>query len=240
VAIILKSKPGLSSTTTLNIPAAWDATWFRNLISNQLKGADVRNAISGPGISRTGNISSPYATISIGGAGPITLPGPVTVTGGGLIIGAPTGGNEGAGTVNAMSYYLNGVLLFQAGTFTGTLTGFSGTAPSGTFHYTIANGICTISLANSANVTGTSNATTMTLTGLPAACQPATQYPVVPVFLEDATAGVFGAAAMTPGSGTVSFYRSVVSGTAVQLSSTGFTASGTKGMNSTVLTYSLQ
>jgi len=79
VAIVLKSKPGLSSTTTLNIPTDWDPTWFRNLISNQLKGADVRNAVGSNGISVTGNISSPYATISIGGTGPVALPGPVTI-----------------------------------------------------------------------------------------------------------------------------------------------------------------
>src|SRR5271163_3020082 len=102
MAIALASKPGLSSTTTLNIPAAWDATWFRNLINNQLKGADVRNAVGSGGIVVSGNISSPYATIGFGA--PVTLPGPVTITGGGLIVGTPTGGNKGAGSVNATSY----------------------------------------------------------------------------------------------------------------------------------------
>ena len=79
MAIVLQSKPGLSSTTTLNIPASWDATWFRNLISNQLKGADVRNAVGVNGIVVSGNISSPYATIGFGA--PVTLPGPVTING---------------------------------------------------------------------------------------------------------------------------------------------------------------
>jgi len=78
VAIVLKSKPGLSSTTTLNIPKDWDPTWFRNLISNQLKGADVRNAVGVNGIVVSGNISSPYATIGFGA--PVTLPGPVTIS----------------------------------------------------------------------------------------------------------------------------------------------------------------
>ncbi len=82
MAIVLKSKPGLSSTTTLNIPTDWDPTWFRNFISNQLKGADVRNAVGSNGISVTGNISSPYATITFGGtANPIN--GPVIITGSG-------------------------------------------------------------------------------------------------------------------------------------------------------------
>jgi hypothetical protein len=78
MAIALASKPGLSSTTTLSIPATWNATWFRNLISNQLKGADVRNAVGVNGIVVSGNIASPYATIGFGA--PVTLPGQVTIT----------------------------------------------------------------------------------------------------------------------------------------------------------------
>jgi hypothetical protein len=75
MAIVLASKPGLSSTTTLHIPKDWDPTWFRNFISNQLKGADVRNAIGANGISITGTIASPYATIGL--TAPIILkPGP--------------------------------------------------------------------------------------------------------------------------------------------------------------------
>jgi hypothetical protein len=72
MAIVLKSKPGLSSTTVLNIPKDWDPTWFRNFISNQLKGADVRNAIGANGITVSGTIASPYATISLG-PGPVVL-----------------------------------------------------------------------------------------------------------------------------------------------------------------------
>jgi len=68
----LISKPGLSSATTLSIPKDWDKTWFRNLISNQLKGADVRNAVGANGITVTGTIASPYAKISLG-PGPVVL-----------------------------------------------------------------------------------------------------------------------------------------------------------------------
>src|SRR5271166_5872331 len=65
----LISKPGITSASTLSIPKSWDITWFRNFIQNQLKGADVRNALAGPGISISGNISTPYATIGVGGVG---------------------------------------------------------------------------------------------------------------------------------------------------------------------------
>jgi len=79
VAIVLASKPGITGGSTLSIPKSWDPTWFRGFIANQLKGADVRNAVGANGISITGNIASPYATIGFGA--PVTIPGPVTING---------------------------------------------------------------------------------------------------------------------------------------------------------------
>lgn len=61
---VLISKPGITSASTLSIPKDWSPSWFRNLIDNQLKGADVRNAVGSGGIQVSGNIASPYATIS--------------------------------------------------------------------------------------------------------------------------------------------------------------------------------
>jgi hypothetical protein len=78
VATQLKSKPGLSGATALSIPKDWDPTWFRHFIHNQLKGADVRNAVGASGITVSGTIASPYATIGFGA--PVTLPGPVNIT----------------------------------------------------------------------------------------------------------------------------------------------------------------
>ena len=74
----LKSKPGLTGASQLSIPATWDPTWFRKLIHNQLKGADVRNAVGVSGIAVSGTIASPYATI--GFSAPVTLPGQVIIT----------------------------------------------------------------------------------------------------------------------------------------------------------------
>jgi hypothetical protein len=68
----LKTKPGINGANVLSIPNEWDATWFRKFINNSLKGADVRNAIAGTGITITGNISSPYATISAAGGGGVS------------------------------------------------------------------------------------------------------------------------------------------------------------------------
>jgi hypothetical protein len=69
MAINLKTKPGINGANMLSIPATWDPNWFRHFVNNSLKGADVRNAVGTNGITITGNISSPYATISGSGAG---------------------------------------------------------------------------------------------------------------------------------------------------------------------------
>jgi hypothetical protein len=93
MAIPLKTKPGINGANVLSIPTEWDATWFRKFLNNSLKGADVRNAIGSNGIVVSGNIASPYATISFnpsttttaapaaGGAGalPATPAGYVTI-----------------------------------------------------------------------------------------------------------------------------------------------------------------
>jgi hypothetical protein len=73
MTIQLPSKPGIAGAKVLSIPKDWDPAWFRSFVNNLLKGADVRNAIAGAGITITGNISSPYATISAtGGGGGVT------------------------------------------------------------------------------------------------------------------------------------------------------------------------
>jgi hypothetical protein len=95
----LKSKPGITGATVRSIPEEWDPAWFRGFINNLLKGADVRNAVSDGSVTVSGNIASPYATISInltntstgspsaGGAGalPATPAGYATV----MVNGAP-------------------------------------------------------------------------------------------------------------------------------------------------------
>lgn len=73
MATPLKTKPGINGANVLSIPTEWDATWFRKFLNNSLKGADVRNAIGINGVTVTGNIASPYATIS-GGGSPFVAP----------------------------------------------------------------------------------------------------------------------------------------------------------------------
>jgi hypothetical protein len=102
----LPTKPGINGANVLSIPTEWDATWFRKFINNSLKGADVRNAIAGPGITISGTIASPYATISATGAGG----GVSQITAGTGISISPAGGTGNVTVTNA------GVTSIVAGT----------------------------------------------------------------------------------------------------------------------------
>jgi hypothetical protein len=77
----------------------------------------------------------------------------------------------GSPTVNGSA-----IAVSVSGTFTGTLTGYASN-PSGTVNYEIVGKRCTLTCLSA--ISGTSNATTMTMTGLPAACQPATGTPTL-------------------------------------------------------------
>ena len=126
---------------------------------------------------------------------------------GGVQIGAPTGGDKGAGTLNVSgALYINNAAVPApvSGTFTGTLTGCT-TSPTGTCVYAISGNLCTLFVAA---VTGTSNTTAMTITGLPAACQPArTQLLMPPLDSCENSGAVVGTISMevTASSGTITF-----------------------------------
>jgi hypothetical protein len=123
----LPTKPGINGANVLSIPTEWDATWFRRFINNSLKGADVRNAIAGPGIAITGNISSPYATISAAGGG-----GGVTQIVAGTGISVSPAGGTGVVTVSATGGG-GGVTQIVAG------TGISVSPAGGTGVVTVTN-----------------------------------------------------------------------------------------------------
>jgi hypothetical protein len=140
---------------------------------------------------------------------------------GAIVCNSATGGAQGAGTVNATGYYLNGSNQFQTGTFTGTLTGCT-TAPTATFTYAIAGRIATIYC--SAGLEATSNTTACTITGMPAVLTP-TNTQVAPCYgIVNSSNNV--AAGYTDIAGTtLTFLVSATSG------GNGFTASGNKGIN---------
>lgn len=113
---------------------------------------------------------------------------------------------------------------YRTGTFTGTLTGFS-TSITGAIRY-YRDG-STIHLTWPA-FTGTSNATTMTLTGLPQAILPTTDARDV-VQVTEAGAPAAGMAELVAGSSVMTFRASAVGAA--------FTATGTKGLAAHTMSY---
>jgi hypothetical protein len=207
-AIVLTSKPGLQPNSAgLSIPTTWDPVWFKNLVSNLLKGADVRNAIAGPGITITGNIASPYATISAGGAGaPFTAPVIIKTTGGVTVFevfNSLTGP-----TVEGFGPTAGGLVDMtpDVSNFTATLTGCT-TSPTATCPWTRIGNLVTLFIGP---VTGTSNANTCTLTGLPAAIQPTrTQWLAVAADAMESGGALSPSGAtmqVQAGSGTITFF----------------------------------
>jgi hypothetical protein len=174
----------------------------------------------------TGNVLTFYSNAALAAT---------IATNGGLFMSGATGGSQGAGTINAHTgVFVDGVSVFKTGTFTGTLTGFAA-GPTGTVTWVQSGNMVTLLFP--AGMTGTSNATTMTMTGLTPALEPIhTQQALL--FLEDSggTASVC-MAQLTAGSGTITFFK----GSAINsFSATGFTATGTKGVATAVaITYSL-
>jgi hypothetical protein len=256
----LISKPGITNASVLAIPKTWDGTWFRSFVNSQLTGADVRNAVGANGIVVSGTLASPYATISLGGTGPITLTNNVTITpasGNALIVNQPTGGNAIVSNGNLVVNNAAGTTIYfevepgstpeisargptagvlvdmtpDRGTFTLTGTGFAAGTTSTATWYRIGN----VVVLNIGTLQGTSNATTFTATGLPAAITPnLTQ--TQPCFdMLDNGAGTVAAAQFSSGSGTITFQKSFGVTTA-------WTNAGTKGVNNsggTTLVYQL-
>lgn len=142
---------------------------------------------------------------------------------GGLIVGNPSGASQGVGTINATNYYKGGVELITTSTFVGTLTNM-GSATTGTITY-VSDGK-TVTLYAKSAITGTSTANSMNLTGLPAAIQPVASTTARVANLESNGAVIVGGASTTAGSGTVSLWTE----SGGVLISTGFSATGTKGL----------
>jgi hypothetical protein len=162
----------------------------------------------------------------------------VTV-GPGVIVGAPTGGDQGAGTINATAIYDDGVLLApgvttSTATFTGTLTGVtSGTCA---MQYRITGSHVEVWNDSAGDCTGTSNATTFTITGLPAAAQPAHDVcdAAAAVLIDAGNAGMFGSSCITSGTGTITLSLASTAAVAnrVQGAANIWTNSGSKGIRS--------
>jgi hypothetical protein len=134
------------------------------------------------------------------------------------------GGEFGVGTlvvaITASGLLINGVApaLAKSGSFTGTLTGYASPL-TGTFKW-VSDGL-TATVYLPSGVTGTSNSTTLTITGLPAAVQPAVGVSSVCTRLQNNGGNQSGVAILTAGSGTI---------TLTDLNNLGFGSTGGKGL----------
>lgn len=119
---------------------------------------------------------------------------------------------------------------YDEGTFTATLN-YCTTAPTASISFTRVGKQVALKLP--AALTATSNATSLTISGLPAALQPDSNRTVnIPVPVTDNDATSLGVAIISPGSSNIVFGKSLTS-------SGGFTASGTKGIPYLQITYNL-
>ena len=103
-----------------------------------------------------------------------------------------------------------------------TLTGYAA-GPTGTLQWRIEGASGRVTIWAPAAITGTSNATGLTITGLPYTLFPQTAL-TVPCFVTDNAIQVSASCNFASGSGTITV------GMGAGFSATGFTATGTKGL----------
>lgn len=200
--------------------------------------AFTANASGTEAICLTSNrTASPGAcNMPAGKTGLATATGPISIAPGavvaatfstGQILGAPTGGDKGAGSINvADKVYENGVKIFEGGTFTATLTGYA-SPPTGTVTWQRVGKLVTLTCAT---ILGTSNANTFTMTGLPAALQPAGNAQTSLVYAIDASGDCIIIGTVSGGTITFSKFTSITN-----ISTTGWATSGSKGFGGTNL-----
>jgi hypothetical protein len=203
-------------------PAQWNAAWQSKVDASG--GFSTNETITDPAITG-GTQSAPAITNPT-----ITDP---AITGGTMsapAISNPTvtGNLPVTGNVTAAN--------ITSGTFTATLTGMT-TTVTATAKYTIAGNIVVIGIPTT---TGTSNAATFSITGLPSSLQPSSLTQTAYFDSENAGAGALAQAVVTPGSATISFGIGAISGSFLEFTASGWTPSGTKGLIDFSITYQLQ
>lgn len=118
---------------------------------------------------------------------------------------------------------------FQSGTFVGTLTGCT-TSPTVTVAYARAGNIVVLLIPG---IVATSNTTACTMTGLPNAIKPTSAQGLTPALVQNNSADGIGLAQVLS-TGVIEFRPSG------SFSETGFTASGQKGINRSILAYTVE
>lgn len=154
----------------------------------------------------------------------------------GIYTTTATGSSQGAGTINATGLYINGVPVSggatTTGSFTGTMTGYA-VSPTCTVKYRITGNIVYL-YTTTAGCQGTSNANTLTMTGLAVAVRPARAVSCLSVSVQDSGTVVLASGDIAAAGSTITFARSSNGGTntAVTFGTSIWATSGTKGLGS--------
>lgn len=217
-------------------------------------------------LSQIAAFSNYYTGGGTANAQTVTMsPVPTAYYAGMVIAYLPTAANTGAATINANSLGAKNIFAYGAaliggelqtnvpavlvydgtqfqfinpndatGSFTVTLTGMS-SATTGTLNWRIAHGKSVI-LTALADINNTSNATTLTLTGIPAAIQPTTTKYISFFNTRDSSSQVAGMLQITGASSTWTVGKGL---TATSAFPGAYTASGNKGIGAGVYTYTL-
>lgn len=152
-----------------------------------------------------------------------------TFTGGGATVSNVAGTYTSTGT--RATSYPSGLFVtdVRTGTFTATATGFSGTAPTGTATYKKHGYHVDLEIPY---ITGTSNATTFTLTGMSTEIKPTAVRQLLVKTRDNGPSGPMSiAAGQIATDGTITFYADV--------DGTAFTGSGTKECGKLSVSYFL-
>lgn len=174
-----------------------------------------------PGHSNTGP-----STINVNGLGVVNI-----LNQSGSALGS---GQIVAGQVTTIMFYSGNFLLTsvlgsvqQSGSFTGTFTGFTSVVTA-TVQYRIYNNVAYL-FFNTTSPTGTSNANTMAMLGLPSALFPSVNRFILCCTQDNGNSEQFSALLVTS-AGVATFQKYSIS--TGNFSSTGFTNSGSKGLAS--------
>lgn len=177
--------------------------------------------------STTGTVYTPTATLNsdefIFGLNNNVLIGTSTDNGSGAKLQTTTGihlGNTNVSNGNVLDWY-------EENTFTATASAGFTTTPTATWSFTRAGNTIILNLVA---ISGTSNATTFTVSGIPTQARPATQKAVM-VRVQDNGGAYMSAIMLINTDGTATVYKDMNTGA--------FTASGTKGIGALSISYTL-
>ena len=211
-------------TTAITLPTA--GSYIRLARSSDASGVYyIGNASDSPG-------GTSLSLRNTGGTGSELLLGSGAVS---LVANAVTRLSVSATVATATQLYdpynsinaLKPITTSDTGTYTGTMTGLT-TSPTGTVRWSRSGNIVIITMPSS-SLSGTSNSTSCTVTGaLPATIQPNTSQYCQPLvrFLDNSIVVTTCGVLMSSGSSTITFTKDG--------STSGFTASGSKGINTTM------